>query len=89
MYFELTTEDRTISRRHACIDVLADGVYLRDPESANEMLLNSTRLEKSTRLLDGDSFRLGGESGPWVTVCLAIKLSPHHAGQPHLTANSA
>ena len=75
VYFE-PTQDRTISRRHACIDVLADGVYLRDPGSANGTWLNSTRLDKSTRLRDGDSFRLGGESGPWVTLHLVIEPSP-------------
>lgn len=67
--------DRLMGRRHAQIDVRADGVYLIDLNSANGTLvqLPDGRMEaltSSIRLVSGMRIALGGEEGTWLSVQL-------------------
>ena len=52
----------SVSRRHARVVVVGDQATLEDLESKNGTFLGGKRLEKKTRLADGDVVRIGPES---------------------------
>ena len=58
---EFAVPDRTVSRRHAEIEVSADGteVFVRDNGSHNGTTLNGTRLTDRTRMNPGDRVSFG------------------------------
>lgn len=67
--------DRLMGRRHAQIDVRADGTYLIDLNSANGTVVAypDGRIEavtSSIRLRSGMRIGLGGEEGTWLSVQL-------------------
>ena len=51
-------DDVTVSRRHAAIEMEADGRYLVDLASLNGTYVNHRRIER-TRLRDGDEVQIG------------------------------
>ena len=61
--------ERMVSRRHAEIEVRADGVWIKDLGSANRTRLNDQLLQGEARLKDGDRLELGPE-GPLILVRL-------------------
>lgn len=80
--------DRLMGRRHAQIDVRADGVYLIDLHSANGTFIQQADgqvlpVASEVRLGSGSRIALGGEDGTWIT----IELVPE-AGAPRESAPS-
>ena len=57
--------DYTVSRRHAELRPQGRGWVLEDLRSANGTYLNDKRLERITRLKDGDRIRIGGTLLVW------------------------
>jgi pSer/pThr/pTyr-binding forkhead associated (FHA) protein len=62
---DLTNFDRdksTVSRQHARLIALGEGVFIEDLESTNYTFLNKAKLEPAVRypLNDGDEIRIGG-----------------------------
>jgi predicted component of type VI protein secretion system len=58
----LALDDVLVSRRHAAIQVAADGsAVLEDLGSRNGVFLNGAKVEKSARLQDGDLIRIGSQ----------------------------
>ncbi len=57
--------DYTVSRKHAEVRSKGRGWELSDLRSANGTYLNDKRLERATRLKDGDQIRLGGTLFAW------------------------
>lgn len=57
--------DYSVSRKHAEIRQRGRGWELADLRSANGTYLNEKRLERPTRLKDGDQIRLGGTLFVW------------------------
>ncbi len=57
--------DYTVSRKHAEIRQKGRGWELADLRSANGTYLNEKRLERPTRLQDGDQIRVGGTLFAW------------------------
>jgi pSer/pThr/pTyr-binding forkhead associated (FHA) protein len=56
---EVFLDDVTVSRRHAEIEVGADGVVLRDLGSLNGTYVNRRRIEAEERLQSGDEIQVG------------------------------
>jgi hypothetical protein len=57
---DIRIEDLLVSRRHAAIEIDADGVpFLRDLDSTNGTFLNGALLIAPARLRDGDDIRIG------------------------------
>ncbi len=56
---QLSLDDPLVSRRHAILDVQADGVFVQDLGSRNGVFVNSERAEVRTRLSEGDVIRIG------------------------------
>ncbi len=56
---DIVLADPHVSRRHATVQLTADGVWLTDLGSANGTWLNDQRLADSVQLTDGDVVRLG------------------------------
>jgi sigma-B regulation protein RsbU (phosphoserine phosphatase) len=54
--------DQLLSRRHAEIDLRADGTYIIDLESTNGTFLNGERLYQEQRLRDGDVIAVGSNT---------------------------
>jgi phosphoserine phosphatase RsbU/P len=54
--------DQLLSRRHAEIELRADGPYILDLDSTNGTFLNGERLHKEKRLHDGDVVAVGGNT---------------------------
>ncbi len=57
--------DYTVSRRHAELRPVGRGWAVEDLKSANGTYLNGRRMERSTRLKDGDQIRVGGTLLVW------------------------
>ncbi|MCG8409486.1 MAG: ATP-binding protein [Phycisphaerales bacterium] len=57
--------DYTVSRRHAELRYAGQDWVLEDLKSANGTYLNGKRLERPTRLKDGDQIRMGGTLLVW------------------------
>ena len=55
----LTIDDAELSRRHAVLRPLADGVEIEDLGSRNGTFVNGLRIDAATRLGGGDSLKLG------------------------------
>ena len=55
----LTIEDEELSRRHAVVRVVGDGVEIEDLGSRNGTFVNGRRIDGVTKLGGGDSLRLG------------------------------
>ena len=56
---ELFLDSRDISRRHARIRIIGEEATIEDLESKNGTFVAERRLEAVTRLVDGDSIRIG------------------------------
>jgi DNA-binding winged helix-turn-helix (wHTH) protein len=56
---ELFLDARDVSRRHARIIISADEAMIEDLESKNGTFVTDRRLDAATRLVDGDSIRIG------------------------------
>jgi hypothetical protein len=56
---QLSLDDPLVSRRHAVLVVRADTVEVEDLGSRNGVLVNGVRVEKPTRLVDGDVLTVG------------------------------
>lgn len=56
---ELFLDARDVSRRHARITISADEATIEDLESKNGTFVTDRRLDEATRLVDGDSIRIG------------------------------
>jgi serine phosphatase RsbU (regulator of sigma subunit) len=56
---EFVIEDKTVSRRHAEIEVTADGVFLSDFGSHNGTFVNGARISGRVRVAEGDSVMFG------------------------------
>ena len=56
---DIVLADPHVSRRHATVQLTADGVWLTDLGSTNGTWLNDQRLTGSVQLTDGDVVRLG------------------------------
>lgn len=54
-------EDPLVSRRHACLQVSGDELFLEDLRSANGVFVNGERVRRPKRLQDGDRILLGNE----------------------------
>src|SRR5688572_28286157 len=54
--------DQLLSRRHAEIELRADGPYIVDLESTNGTFLNGERLHRERKLRDGDVIAVGGNT---------------------------
>lgn len=57
---ELVVDDTNLSRRHALVEVFADGVQITDCNSSNGTILNGAPLRAAAALRDGDQLILGG-----------------------------
>jgi pSer/pThr/pTyr-binding forkhead associated (FHA) protein len=55
----LTIDDEELSRRHAILRALPDGVEIEDLGSRNGTFVNGRRIDAATRLAGGDSLKLG------------------------------
>jgi pSer/pThr/pTyr-binding forkhead associated (FHA) protein len=55
----LTIEDEELSRRHAILRTLAEGVEIEDLGSRNGTFVNGQRIQGPTRLAASDSLKLG------------------------------
>lgn len=68
-------QERVVGRRHAHIELRADGVYLVDDNSANGTFKEGQPVSE-VRLQHGDRFQLGGEvegaQGPWISIHLPV-----------------
>lgn len=62
---EIPLTDYTVSRRHAELRPEGRGWVLEDLRSANGTYLNGKRLERPTRLKDGDQIRMGSTVVVW------------------------
>jgi len=60
---------KSVSWRHAIIELTADGAFLRDLESTNGTFVSDKRIEKRTRVESGDHIRLG-QDGPYLKLTL-------------------
>lgn len=58
---QLSLDDPLVSRRHAVLTVEIDGVFIEDLGSRNGVFLNSQRIERRSRVNDGDIIRIGGQ----------------------------
>ena len=56
---QLSLDDPLVSRRHAVLVVRGDTVEVEDLGSRNGVLINGVRVEKPTRLVDGDILTVG------------------------------
>jgi len=56
---ELFLDSRDVSRRHARITIDGDAATIEDLESKNGTYVTERKLEAATRLVDGDTIRLG------------------------------
>jgi NADPH-dependent 2,4-dienoyl-CoA reductase/sulfur reductase-like enzyme/pSer/pThr/pTyr-binding forkhead associated (FHA) protein len=76
---EIVLPDMSASRKHAEIFRGADGFYVRDLESSNGVMVNSTRIEGPYRLAHGDRLLIGG-----TTLYFMYQLSsaPEEAASP-------
>ena len=55
----LTIDDEELSRRHAILRTVAEGVEIEDLGSRNGTFVNGRRIDAATRLAGGDSLKLG------------------------------
>jgi pSer/pThr/pTyr-binding forkhead associated (FHA) protein len=55
----LTIDDEELSRRHAILRALPEGVEIEDLGSRNGTFVNGRRIDAATRLGGGDSLKLG------------------------------
>jgi signal transduction histidine kinase len=62
---DLPLTDYTVSRRHAELRASGHGWNLEDLKSANGTYLNGKRVERPTRLRDGDRIRMGSTVLVW------------------------
>ncbi len=62
-------DDKSVSRRHACVAVTAGGATLEDLDSKNGTFLDDTRVDVAIPLADGDRMRVG-------SVALTIRIFP-------------
>jgi hypothetical protein len=58
---QLSLDDPLVSRRHAVLAVEIDGVFIEDLGSRNGVFLNNQRIERRSRINDGDVIRIGGQ----------------------------
>jgi pSer/pThr/pTyr-binding forkhead associated (FHA) protein len=56
---QLSLDDPLVSRRHAILEIQADGVFVQDLGSRNGVFVNGERAEVRTRLNEGDTIRIG------------------------------
>lgn len=56
-------QDRAISRRHACLEVTPNAIYLEDIGSSNGTWVNGSQLAGRCLLMHGDVVSLGGALG--------------------------
>jgi pSer/pThr/pTyr-binding forkhead associated (FHA) protein len=59
---DITLDDNEVSRRHAVLRPVANGLEIQDAGSANGTYVNGERVEGGRRLAHGDSIRLGKAS---------------------------
>jgi hypothetical protein len=59
---ELPLDDPLVSRQHAALDVMHDGVTAQDLGSRNGIRINGERIEKPKRLAPGDVLLVGNNS---------------------------
>ena len=65
---ELFLDSRDVSRRHARITIDGDAAIIEDLESKNGTYVTDRRLETATRLVDGDTIRLGSFQLTFTTI---------------------
>lgn len=58
---QLSLDDALVSRRHAVLIVRGDTVEVEDLASRNGVLVNGVRVERPTRLVDGDVLTIGSQ----------------------------
>ncbi len=56
---DIVLNDMDVSRRHAEVFPAPDGVYIRDNNSSNGVLINQSKIERPCRLSHGDRIKLG------------------------------
>jgi pSer/pThr/pTyr-binding forkhead associated (FHA) protein/ribosomal protein L40E len=56
---DIVLRDMDVSRRHAEVFPAPDGVYIRDNNSSNGVLINQSKIERPCRLSHGDRIKLG------------------------------
>jgi pSer/pThr/pTyr-binding forkhead associated (FHA) protein len=69
-YCSLVLEQETLSRVHASLRVVADGLELTDLGSSNGTTVNGTLISAPTRVRPGDDIRLGAVK-IWIEVVSA------------------
>lgn len=58
---QLSLDDPLVSRKHASLNVRAEGVSVQDLESRNGVYVNGTRISGSRDLTDGDRITIGSQ----------------------------
>lgn len=78
---EISVSDESVSRRHACVDVGADGTHVTDPGSRNGTFVDGQPITGPTELTDGAELRCGDVTFQY----LAEAAAPH---VPQATAHA-
>ncbi|MBN2562626.1 MAG: FHA domain-containing protein [Phycisphaerae bacterium] len=96
---EMPLTDYTVSRRHAELRPAGRGWNLDDLKSANGTFVNGKRLERPTRLKDGDQIRMGSTMLVWdgseekslgtsdAETTVVTELVDLDSGSPHLSSS--
>jgi pSer/pThr/pTyr-binding forkhead associated (FHA) protein len=76
---ELFLDAPEVSRRHARIRIAGDEATIEDLESKNGTFVSDRRVESATRLVDGDSIRIGSVRLTFTAVrsCGSTETKPH------------
>jgi hypothetical protein len=85
---QLSLDDPLVSRRHAVLVVRGETVEVEDLGSRNGVLVNGVRVEKPTRLVDGDVLTVGQQqltiAGARPGAALGPRRRSSNAGIPRL-----
>jgi pSer/pThr/pTyr-binding forkhead associated (FHA) protein len=77
---DIVVADPEVSRRHAIVRLVGDGLEIADANSANGTFVNDSRIDGVRRLSDGDAVRVGG-----TTFTVEVPAArPEPAAQPVL-----
>src|SRR5262245_11541283 len=83
---QLSLDDALVSRRHAILTVQYDGVFVEDLGSRNGVFLNGAKIDRRTRLADGDVVRIGGQEMTLSGVADLPSSPPSRPRNPAFTA---